>query len=337
MAKPGPVMMWTQYLAARSAATALTAFDVDPNLQTAAMIGSLAHRLDGRRAERSRANIRRSFPDWPEARVDATARASMQNLIRFIIETLHTPRLIHETNWAERLETGRLGEAIGVLNSGRPVILVTGHLGNFELLGYALATLGYRVDALARPLDNPLVYDWLLGIRERKGMRVITKWDATDEMVGVMKSGGALAFIADQNAGEKHLFVPFMGRLASAYKSIALLAQRFEAAVVCGYAMRRGEQFKYEIGTTDVIYPEDWADQRDPLYYITARYTRALELAVRMQPDQYWWMHRRWKSRPKHEREGKPMGRVLRRNLEALPWMTDGLMSELEKPVETVR
>ncbi len=337
MAKPGPVMMWTQYLAARSAAAALTAFDVDPNLQTAAMIGSLVHRLDGRRAERSRANIRRSFPDWPEARVDAAARASMQNLIRFVIETMHTPRLIHETNWAERLETGRLGEAIGVLNSGRPVILVTGHLGNFELLGYALATLGYHVDALARPLDNPLVYDWLLGIRERKGMRVITKWDATDEMVAVMKSGGALAFIADQNAGEKHLFVPFMGRLASAYKSIALLAQRFEAAVVCGYAMRRGEQFKYEVGTTDVIYPEDWADQRDPLYYITARYTRALELAVRMQPDQYWWMHRRWKSRPRHEREGKPISRVLRRNLEALPWMTDELMRELEKPVEAVR
>lgn len=334
MARPGPVMMWTQYLAARTAAAALTAFDVDPNLHTGALIGSLLHRFDKRHAERSRVNIRRSFPDWPEARVDATARASMQHLIRFVIETLHTPRLIHENNWAQRLETGRLGEAIGVLNSGRPVILVTGHLGNFELLGYALATLGYRVDALARPLDNPLVYDWLLGMRERKGMRVITKWDATDQMVDVLQSGGALAFIADQNAGAKGLFVPFMGRLASAYKSIALLAQRYEAAVVCGYAMRRGTRFMYEVGTTDVIYPEDWADQRDPLYYITARYTRALELAIRMQPDQYWWMHRRWKSRPRHELAGKDMPRTLKRNLEELPWMTPDLMTELARPIE---
>lgn len=337
LAKPGPAMMWTQYLAARSAAAALTSFDVNLNLRTAGAIGSLMHRLDQRHAERSRANIRCSFPDWPEARVDATARASMQHLIQFVMETLHTPRLIHETNWAGRLDTAALGEAVGVLNAGRPVILVTGHLGNFELLGYALATLGYQVTALARPLDNPLVYDWLLGIRERKGMRVITKWDATDQMVGVLESGGALGFIADQNAGTKGMFVPFMGRLASAYKSIALLAQRYEAAVVCGYAMRRGERFVYDIGTTDVIHPEDWADQRDPVYYITARYTRALELAVRRQPDQYWWMHRRWKSRPKHEQAGKDMPRVLRRNLEALPWMTDELMGELARPVEPAR
>lgn len=337
MAKPGAFTMWTQYLAARSVAASLTCFDVDWNLRTGKMVGSFAHRVDKRRAERSKANIRRSFPEWSDERVEATAKASIQHLISFVFETLHTPRLIHENTWPGRLETSRLGEAIAALNSDRPVILVTGHMGNFELLGYALATMGYPVDALARPLDNPLVYDWLLGIRERKGMRVITKWDATDQMVSVLERGGALAFIADQNAGKKHMFVPFMGRLASSYKSIALLAQRYEATVVCGYALRKGDCFDYEIGTTDVIYPKDWADVRDPLYYITARYARALEIAVRRCPEQYWWMHRRWKSRPKHERLGKEMSRVLRRNLEELPWMSESLMRELEKPVEKVR
>ncbi|MEO0476568.1 MAG: hypothetical protein AAF085_11455, partial [Planctomycetota bacterium] len=147
MAKPGPVMMWTQYLAARSAAAAMTCFDVNWNLQTAGLIGAFAHRMDGRRAGRSKANIRRSFPDWSDERVEATAKASMQHLIRFVIETLHTPRLIHGNTWPGRLETGQLGEAIAALNSDRPVILVTGHMGNFELLGYALATMGYPVDA----------------------------------------------------------------------------------------------------------------------------------------------------------------------------------------------
>lgn len=337
MAQPGPMMLWTQYLAARAAAAAITCFDAEPNLHTAGFLGSIAHRFNKKHANRARANISRCFPDWSEERVEATAHASMQHLLRFVVETLHTPRLIHENNWPQRIQTGRLGEAIGVLNSGRPVILVTGHVGNFELLGYALATLGYPIDAIARPLDNRLIYDWLLGIRERKGMRIITKWDATDRMVEVLTGGGALAVIADQNAGPKGMFVPFMGRLASAYKSIALLAHRYDAAVVCGYALRRGERFQYEVGTTDVIYPEDWADQRDPVYYITARYTRALELAVRMQPDQYWWMHRRWKSRPRHEIAGKAMPRALRRNLEGLSWMTDELFAELEKPVDPAR
>lgn len=337
MAKPGPVMMWAQYLAARSVVAGMTSFDAEQNLHAGTVIGSLIHKLDKGHANRSRTNLRRSFPSWPEERVDATAKASMQHLIRFVIETLYTPRLIHDSNWADRLHTGRMGDALAALNSDRPTILVSGHLGNFEMLGYALTTLGYRIDALARPLDNPLIYDWILGIRERKGLRVITKWDATDQMVEVMQRGGSLAFIADQNAGGRGMFVPFMGRLASAYKSIGLLARRYNATIICGYAMRRGMRFEYEFGTTDVIYPEDWADQHDPLFYITARYTRALELAIRMQPDQYWWMHRRWKARPRHEIAGKQMPRTLRRNLEELPWMTPSLMKELEKPVERIK
>lgn len=337
MAKPGPIAMWSQYLAARAAVSAMTAFEVEPNLHIASTVGSLIHKLDKRHAERSRVNLRRSFPLWPEARVEATAKASMQHLVRFAIEMLYTPRLIHENNWADRLATGRLGEALALLNSGKPSILVTGHFGNFEMLGYALSTLGYRIDAIARPLDNPLIYDWILGIRESRGMRIISKWDATDQMFDVMHAGGALAFIADQNAGNRGLFVPFMGRLASAYKSVALMARRYNVPVICGYAMRRGVRFAYEFGTTDVIYPHEWEDQPDPLYYITARYTRALEVAVRMQPDQYWWMHRRWKTRPKHEIEGTEMPRLLRRRLEDLPWMTQGLMDALQQPTETAK
>lgn len=337
LAKPGPVAMWSQYLAARTAVSAMTCFDVETNLHLASSIGALIHRFDKTHANRSRANLRRSFPNWPEDRVDATAKASMQHLVRFSLEMLYTPRLIHDGNWADRLQTGRMGECLALLNSGKPCILVTGHFGNFEMLGYALSTLGYRVDAIARPLDNPLIYDWILGIRESKGMKIITKWDATEQMVDVMHAGGALAFIADQNAGRKGLFVPFMGRLASAYKSVAIMARRYNAPVVCGYAMRRGMRFAYEFGTTDIIYPHEWETQHDPLYYITARYTRALEVAVRMQPDQYWWMHRRWKTRPKFETEGKPMPRFLRRNLEALPWMTQGLMDELQKPAEKLK
>ena len=74
--------------------------------------------------------------------------------------------------------------------------------------------------------------------------------------------------------------------------------------------------------TTDVIWPDDWADQPDPLFYITARFNRAIEHMVRNAPEQYLWLHRRWKSRPKHEREGQPMPRRLIEKLEQLPWMT---------------
>jgi len=145
-----------------------------------------------------------------------------------------------------------------------------------------------------------------------------------------------LGFIADQNAGDKGMFVPFFGRLASSYKSIGLLAIRQEVPVVCGYAHRIGPGFYYELGVADVIQPGDWQDRHDPLYYVTARYARAIETMVRKKPEQYLWMHRRWKSRPRHERQGKQMPAALRRTLEDLPWMDQAQMDRLRHPAKVV-
>jgi KDO2-lipid IV(A) lauroyltransferase len=96
--------------------------------------------------------------------------------------------------------------------------------------------------------------------------------------------------------------VPFFGRLASTYKSIGLLAMQHQVPVIIGYARRRGDLFDFDIGVTDIIYPEDWQSQSEPLRYITQRYTRGIETFVREDPTQYLWIHRRWKHRPKHEK-----------------------------------
>lgn len=321
MAKPGPVVGFSQYVAARLAAMGLTMFDVEVNLRTAAQIGRALHRFDHRHRQRCEKNVALAFPHWSESQVGQIARRSFEHFLQLVVEVCHTPREVGVGTWGDRCQIKNLGPALRLMNAGDPVILLTGHVGNWEVLGYLLATLGYQVDAIARPIDNPLINDWLLGIRERRGMRIITKWDATERMIKVLDRGGALAFIADQNAGYKGLFVPFFGRLASTYKSIGLLAMSQQVPIVCGYAHRIGAGFRFELGTTDIIYPDDWADQPDPLYYITARYSRAIETMVRMNPEQYLWMHRRWKSRPRFERQGKPMPRALRHSLEQLPWM----------------
>lgn len=292
---------WTEYLASRTAVTALTAFDVKPSLRTAAAVGRLMHLLDGRHRLRAREHIAHSFADWPDHRVDQLVKSSFEHFVQLLIEIIHLPRMVNDDTWPDRLRLGNLGEAIELLNAGRPVILVTGHCGNWEALGYLLALLGYPLDAVARPLDNPLIYDWLLSIRQRRGLRVITKWDATDRMLQVLDSGGALGFIADQNAGAKGMFVDFFGRQASTYKSIGLLAMRYNCPVIIGYARRLGDRFRFRMGVQDIIYPRDWENEPDPLRYITQRYTKAIEQFVIDDPGQYLWVHRRWKTRPKGE------------------------------------
>jgi KDO2-lipid IV(A) lauroyltransferase len=334
----GPVTIWSQYVAARLAAAALTSFNIESNLRTAGALGRGLFEIDTRHRQRAEQHLRLAYPQWEASQVEATARASFEHFVKLSVEVCTTPRLITHDTWARHATIEHLGPAIRQLNAGRPAILLTGHAGNWEVLGYLLAVLGYDLDAIARPIDNPLINDWLLGIRQRQGMRIITKFNAADRMVEVLNRGGALGFIADQNAGNKGLFVPFFGRLASTYKSIGLLAMQQQAPIICGYAHRIGPGFRFEIGTTDIIYPEDWQQQHDPLYYITARYARAIEQMVHMRPEQYLWMHRRWKSRPAFERKGKPMPRALRRNLEALPWMDqpqlDQLIANSAAPIE---
>ena len=336
----GPFANWSQYLAARLGAMGLTMFNVDANLRTAAMIGRGMYHFDKRHRQRARAAIARAFPEFDAQRIDQITRDSFEHFIKLAFEVLHTPRVMQLDTWAQRIDIDNLGQSLAMLGRREPAILLTGHLGNWEVYGYFLALMGYDVDAIARPIDNPLINDWLLGIREAKGMRIITKWDATERMLKVLGRGGSLAFIADQNAGDKGMFVPFFGRLASSYKSIGLLAISQNVPVICGFAHRAdpdpltGQVYRYQMGVADVIRPEDWVDQPDPLYYVTARYARAIETMVCRRPEQYLWMHRRWKSRPRYERQGKPMPRSLRRNLEQLPWMDDALMRRLEQPTE---
>jgi KDO2-lipid IV(A) lauroyltransferase len=149
----------------------------------------------------------------------------------------------------------------------------------------------------------------------------------------ILDRRGRVGFIADQNAGDDGIFVPFFNRLASTYKSIPLLAMRHDVPIVVGAAHRSGDRFHYEFDAHDVIEPHEWAAVDDPAFFIAARVNRGIELAIRRSPWQYLWMHRRWKSRPPHERQGKPMPERLRAKLQSLPWMTDGLLDQLSLPL----
>jgi KDO2-lipid IV(A) lauroyltransferase len=117
----------------------------------------------------------------------------------------------------------------------------------------------------------------------------------------VLESGAGLCFIADQNAGSKGLFVDFFGRQASTYKSIGLLAIHHEVPIIVGCARRLSDRFDYEIVVNRVIHPSEWTGRDDELMWITQEYTRAIEEFIRVDPSQYLWVHRRWKTRPKDE------------------------------------
>ncbi len=250
---------------------------------------------------RAEGNIRISFPEYDEARVSATALASMEHFSMWVVELLRTPKLITHWTWARHVRLGKLDDAIRVLLRRRGCIMLTGHYGSWELLGYTLATLGFDIVAVMRPLDNEYLNRYLLDVRERGGLKLLYKKGATASADEILESGGALCFIADQNAGRKGLFVDFFGRKASTYKSIGLLAMHHNVPILVGCARRIGPKFEYEVCVNRIIEPQEWRDRDDALLWITNEYSRAMESFIRVAPEQYLWMHRRWKTRPKSE------------------------------------
>ncbi len=325
-----------EYVALRALGCFPAAASVPAGRALARLVGRLVDASNPRRQKRMEENISLAFPDWSPDRVKEVRRQSMEHLMQVVLvdaQIMH--RVITEPTWPEHLFLQSAAPLLDRLMRREPMVVLTAHYGNWEMLGFALSALEYPIDAvIARPVGNKLIYDWILRIRQAYGTRIISQAGATPILTSLLEAGGRVGTTADQNAGDQGIFVPFFGRLASSYKAIALMAIRHNVPVVIGCARRCEGELCYELHAQDIIPPEDWADQDDPTYYVTARYTRAIEQMVRIAPEQYLWLHRRWKSRPRFEREGKPMPQKLINKIKSLPWMTD---QELELIMERSR
>ncbi|MGD9689982.1 MAG: lysophospholipid acyltransferase family protein [Phycisphaerales bacterium] len=356
---------WLQMPIYAAFRAAVASVGVAPPVEALRVAGKLGRafgqaRPNRARLERAMEHIAAARPAWSIDQRREYALRAYEHLFMLGVEMSIAERVVTRDGWPMRVEVGHLGDALRRLLGQRPVIFITGHVGNWEVLGFAMAQLGFPLCPLYRPLDLRPLDAWVRRTREAHGLHLVDKFGAVGELPALMARGGMPAFVADQNAGDRGLFVPFFGRLASTYKSIGLMAMSTGATIVCGMARRIGVGAlgadgldeagnavpltpdprwrpgdltppRYRIEVLDLIEPKDWTDQPDPLFYVTARYRRAIERMVALAPEQFLWMHRYWKSRPRHEHAGKPLPGVLREKLRALPWMTPEELDRVER------
>jgi len=300
--KNHPVLDYLFYLLVRAIAVFVQLSRPDTSIRTARFLGYYLWLFYRRGRLRALENLRQSFPDKDLHWLEHTTRRSFEHIAMLAFDVFWTTRLINSSTWSRYIDLGDLAEPLRLVLNDRGVIMVTGHYGNFEVLGYALATFGLESYSIARPIDNPFIDKYLRSVRQRQGQIIIDKKGATESMLSILHSGSTLSFIADQNAGRKGIFVDFFGRRASTYKSIGLLALEYNLPIIVGYCRRIDDRYRFKIGFTRIIYPHQWRDQDNPLAWITAEYTAGIEQFVRQDPEQYWWVHRRWKTRPPDEK-----------------------------------
>jgi KDO2-lipid IV(A) lauroyltransferase len=267
--------------------------------QFAGLLAWLAYRVDRRHRLVALENLRRAFPGrYTEAELDGLVRATYLHFARLLTEIILTPRKLHVSNWKKHVILSNDRLMVDRLLSGRPLLIVTGHFGNWELAGYVLALIGFTTYAIARPLDNAHLDAFLRRFREHTGQRILAKHGDFDEMQKVLAGGGVLATLGDQDAGQRGLFVDFFGRPASTHKAVALLALQYQVPIVVSGAARVAEPLCYKIELEEAILPEEYAGRPDAVKAMTQRFTDALERLVRRYPEQYFWLHNRWKHRP---------------------------------------
>jgi len=355
----------SQYVAMRLISGAIGALGPTAAIQATKAIGRAValSPISRKRMKRAKEQIRFCFPGWPEERVHWCAITSYEHLLCLGAEVALIPRLITEDGLWAHLKLNDMSPAVDAMTEGRPCIMITGHNGSFEVLGYMIAVMGFPLHALYRPFDSASLDQYMRKSRSSRGLNLVDKFGAAREVPELLKGGAPIGFVADQNGGDRGVFVPFFGRLTSSYKSIGLLAMQHGATIMCGQARRLDQQevvcgsprsglmglldvpdasraipscseFHYSMEVADIFGPDDWKGQPDPLFYITARYRWAIERMVRRNPDQYFWMHKIWRSRPRHERLNRPFPPKLREKLGSLPWLSD---EDVDRIVEQSR
>jgi len=247
-------------------------------------------------------NLKESFGDqYSDTELDRIIFRMWQHLVRLVCEVVQFPGRVTCENCCDVIDFRNKQSVIQALCSDRPVIMLSGHLGNWEVSIATFGLFGFPMGIVARSLDNEWLDDWFRRFRESTGHVLIDKDGGGADMQDRLGQGGHVGLLADQDAGKRGIFVDFFGRPASTYRSIALLALQYDALICVGYAQRlpdashRNGWVRYELGCEAVIDPRELTSA-DPVHELTQAYTTALEQIIRRAPEQYFWVHRRWKT-----------------------------------------
>ncbi len=298
---------YLEYLGVRIVICAVQMTPLSTGRVWAQWLAWLANDVVGLRGKLVDENLRHAFPQLSLQQRRRLARRMWEHLFLLILEVAHTPRKIHETNWRKYIRADQVAKLVRRLMEDRPTIIVTGHFGNFEIGGYLLALFGFPSYTVARTLDNPYLDRFLQSFRGATGQHIIPKNGGYEQILEVLGGGGVMAFLVDQAAGPKDCWVDFFGRPASTYKAIALLALQHDAPICVCYTRRRERPMEFELVCSATADPRDADSRLGTIHGLTQWYTSHLEDAIRLCPEQYWWIHRRWKQKPRRRaRRRKP-------------------------------
>jgi KDO2-lipid IV(A) lauroyltransferase len=303
MARNGKIRTFLEYQITRGLLLALGILPRRLAVWAGLTAGRLAYLVGGDLRRTGRRNLEIAFPELDIRQRSKLLRGCFANIGRVLGEfsQFHksTPEQLRKI--IEYDEVGlahlRVAEA-----SHQGVIFLTGHIGVWELLSFGWSALEYPISFLVRPIDNPLIEEMIEKIRTRFGNRAIDKKSAARQALRVLRQGGTLGILSDLNTQEyEGVFVPFFGKLACTTAGVATLALKTDAVIIPTCAVWNPQKQRYFFHGDPPVDLVRTGDHKRDIEVNTARIAGAVERMVRLYPDQWLWIHKRWKTRPPGE------------------------------------
>src|SRR5437870_3872566 len=287
-----------EYLLVRFLLAIFRSLPLPAGLRLGPALGRLAYWFSSRLRRTGERNLQLAFPDLSEQRRDDLLRGCFRNFGRLLAVFSH-----FSTRDLEKLKRFIVCEGLERIEAARAngmgVILFTGHLGAWELTSFALSIFGQPLSFLVRRIDNPKIEALVDRARTRRGNRTIDKRAAAREMLQTLQAGKPLGILVDLNTNEREgIFVDFFGIPASTTFTLARLAARTGAQVLPIFAPWDEKQRRFLVKIDEPLSVPRTGDEMRDVRELTQKFTSVVEKYVRTYPDQWLWIHRRWKTRP---------------------------------------
>lgn len=245
-------------------------------------------------------NLKLAFPEWDDRERRRVLRGEFRNLGRMLADFAYFPRL-NRQNIERLIIYDGFENYDEARKQGKGVLYLTAHFGNWELGSFAHGVYGYPCNFIVREMDNPCLDQLINGYRCASGGRAIEKREFARQVLAAFGRGEAVGVLIDQNMlpGEG-IFVDFFGRPASTTTGPARVVRKTGVPIILGLVIWDAKLKKYRLRFDRI----DWIERADPEEEIavnTANFTQRIEQYIRRYPDQWLWVHRRWKTRPDGE------------------------------------
>ena len=249
-----------------------------------------------------RRNLQIAFPEWAASQREAVLDRMFRNLGWLVAEFAHMPKYSADFAQNQLMRYEGLEHYTSAMDRGRGVLVLTGHLGAWELSSFVHSLLGRPMSMVIRRLDNPLVDAYVNEVRCMHGNQVLHKDDFARGLLRAMHRGEAVGILMDTNmTPPQGVFVPFFGESACTASGMARVAQKSGAAVIPGFLLWHEDEARYVLHFGAPLLLQNTGDVEADALANTALFAKTTEDYIRQYPDQWLWLHRRWKTRPPGE------------------------------------